>query len=212
MFEKDIYLSFDGNISKYMTIKERLFGIDEIRLRLYLHMLFWRTWYLRFDDSYISWSNKNDSSRYMTVSDLYEQYKGLKNAYWLYSNVKHKVNYNRVLLEEFSKVCIDVLTMDENERISSYIHKDRIYIRRSFADYLKKHVNKLCELDNPLFCEMKVKLFLTSFYDAFKKEIDNELQQGVYRFNNDNFNAILDEEYNRAIDVYTDFFLNIYND
>lgn len=211
MFDRDLYLYFDDNIAKYMTYKERLFGMNEERLRLYLHFVFWKHWYLTFDHSNYSGLNEKDFSRNSMIADLYKQYCQLKDAYWLYSNVKHKVNYQKVLREEFATVCIDVLKTEDYNRYSlTDESKARIYIRRLFADYLKRHVSKLCVLKNSLFDEMKIKTLILSFYQALKEDLKDVLQQAEISCKSD-CNALLGEECDRAVEVYTDFFLNINN-
>ena len=57
---------------------------------------------------------------------------------------------------------------------------------------------------------MKIKTLIISFYQVLKKDLKDVLQQAEIRCKSD-CNAILDEECNRAIEVYTHFFLNINN-
>ncbi len=205
-------------IIQHLPIFERVFGMTEESLRACIKIWFDdfidRENYLNNTDPYrLNRTCKQLDTTEEKVAYLYERlYTPLVDAYFLYSRVKRKVDYSKVLKEEFYRNCINYFSSEADGRF--FIHSDeykfRMQIRKGYGDYINKHIDKILKVkeedSNEMFLHMLTDSFIGSFYQALKNSPDLNTLKTNTKIDVD---AVLDEECTRALDIYPKLFMLI---
>ena len=191
-------LSTIGGKCKYAYIK--VFGMSEKDLRSYFSFGF---------NSAIESTLGVYQGKYLdrelnnSINEVYELY---RNNVQLLSSVKRSVQhmYGLVLNEEYISSIIDIHTgkyrTDKNELNDT--DKFRLTIREGFGDYLKRHLSKIItKKEFSLFEEMGLKGIIGAYRKSLKS--NSELLKLKALFGID-YDIIIDEECNRAIEEYSE--------